>query len=221
MKAHQLQSQESDHPVVVTAIRGLIEAGIYLPGQALRQEELAARIGVSRVPVREALQLLLAEGIVRHTPNSGFTVARLTVSELQQVYVMRRHVETRVLKAIRAEQVTTELLDRLRDLNEQMRQRCDDRDVTQFQQLNQEFHATKFRVAGLEVFQDQISRLWRISGPYRSVWAADAGHRRMVISEHQSMIDALAAHDFDRLCALMDVHRGTTANDVGILLTRQ
>jgi DNA-binding GntR family transcriptional regulator len=221
MNAHQLESPETGHPVVVTVIRGLIEAGVYLPGQALRQEELASRIGVSRVPVREALQLLLAEGIVRHTPNSGFTVARLTVSELQQVYVMRRHVETRVLRAITPEQVTPELLGRLRDANEEMRRRCEDRDVTKFQQLNREFHAMMFKVAGLEVFEDQISRLWRISGPYRSVWAADINHRRMVTSEHQSMIDAMAGHDFDRLCALMDVHRGTTANDVGILLTRQ
>jgi len=221
MNAHQLESRGTDHPVVVTVIRELIEAGVYLPGQALRQEELASRIGVSRVPVREALQLLLAEGIVRHTPNSGFTVARLTVSELQQVYVMRRHVETRVLRAITPEQVTPELIDRLRAVNEEMRRHCEDRDVTRFQQLNHEFHAMMFRVAGLEVFEDQISRLWRISGPYRSVWAADLNHRRMVTSEHQSMIDAMAAHDFDRLCALMDVHRGTTAADVGILLTRQ
>jgi DNA-binding GntR family transcriptional regulator len=220
MKA-QPESRQTDHPVVVTAIRGLIEAGVYLPGQALRQEELAARIGVSRVPVREALQLLLAEGIVRHTPNSGFTVARLTLAELQQVYVMRRHVETRVLKAIKPEQVTPELLDQLLEVNEEMRRRCDDRDLTTFQRLNQKFHGTMFKVAGLEVFEDQINRLWRISGPYRSVWAADISHRRMVISEHQSMIDAMAAHDFDRLCALMDVHRGTTATDVGILLTRQ
>jgi DNA-binding GntR family transcriptional regulator len=220
MKVHRLESQETDQPVVVTAIRGLIEAGVYLPGQALRQEELAARIGVSRVPVREALQLLLAEGIVRHTPNSGFTVARLTAAELQQVYLMRRHVETRVLKAIKPAQVTPELLDRLRDVNKEMRGLCEERDVTQFQRLNQEFHSIMFRIAGLEVFEDQISRLWRISGLYRSVWAADLNHRRMVISEHQSMIDAMAAHDFDRLCALMDVHRGTTAADVGILLTR-
>jgi DNA-binding GntR family transcriptional regulator len=221
MKAHQPESRETDHPLVVTAIRGLIEAGVYLPGQALRQEELAAHIGVSRVPVREALQLLLAEGILRHTPNSGFTVARLTVSELQQVYVMRRHVETRVLKAIQPEQVTPELLDQLRAVNEEMRQHCADRDVTQFQRLNHDFHATMFRIPGLEVFEDQISRLWRVSAPYRSVWAADISHRRMVTSEHQSMIDALAAHDLDRLCALMDVHRGTTATDVGQLLTRR
>jgi DNA-binding GntR family transcriptional regulator len=221
MKAHQPESRETDPPLVVTAIRGLIEAGVYLPGQALRQEELAAHIGVSRVPVREALQLLLAEGVLRHTPNSGFTVARLTVSELQQVYVMRRHVETHVLKAIKPEQVTPELLDQLRAVNEEMRRHCEDRDVTQFQRLNQGFHGTMFRVPGLEVFEDQISRLWRISGPYRSVWAADINHRRMVTSEHQSMIDALAAHDLDRLCALMDVHRGTTATDVGQLLTRR
>jgi DNA-binding GntR family transcriptional regulator len=221
MKAHQPVSRETDRPEVVTAIRSLIEAGVYLPGQALRQEELAAHIGVSRVPVREALQLLLAEGIVRHTPNSGFTVARLTVSELQQVYVMRRHVETRVLKSIKPEQVTPELLDQLRAVNEEMRQHCDDRDVTHFQRLNHDFHATMFQVPRLEVFEDQISRLWRISGPYRSVWAADINHRRMVTSEHQSMIDALAAQDLDRLCALMDVHRGTTATDVGQLLTRR
>jgi DNA-binding GntR family transcriptional regulator len=221
MKAHQPGSRETDRPLVVTAIRGLIEAGVYLPGQALRQEELAAHIGVSRVPVREALQLLLAEGVLRHTPNSGFTVARLTVSELQQVYVMRRHVETRVLKAIKPEQVTPELLDQLRAVNEEMRRHCENRDVTQFQQLNQDFHGTMFKIPGLEVFEDQISRLWRISGPYRSVWASDINHRRMVTSEHQSMIDALAAHDLDRLCALMDVHRGTTATDVGQLLTRR
>lgn len=203
---------------VLAELRRLIESGVYLPGQAIRQDELASRLGVSRVPVREALQALYAEGLLRHAPNFGFSVARLTASELEQVYLMRHRVETYVLRAITRDAVTPELIDKLRSVNDELRAKRDEPDLTDFQRLNHRFHWLMFQLPNLDVFEDEINRLWRMSAPYRSIWAADLNRRRLVTSEHESMIDALAAHDVDRLCALMDIHRGTTAKDVGILL---
>lgn len=202
-----------------SAILALIRSGVYLPGQQLRQEQLAAEIGVSRVPVREALQLLLAEGVVRHTPNLGYTVARLTKAELKQIYVMRQQVETVVLGAIKPEQVTDDLIRELQEINDRMIEHSADPDVRTFQALNRDFHFRMFSVARMEIVADEIRRLWQMSEPYRVAWAGDAAHRRMVTSEHRSMIDALSAHDFGRLCALMDVHRGATTSDMSAMLS--
>jgi DNA-binding GntR family transcriptional regulator len=203
---------------VADAIRGLIQSGVYLPGQQLRQEQLALAVGVSRVPVREALQVLLAEGIVRHTPNFGYTVARLSGSELTQIYVMRQQVETVLLQSIKPDQVTDELTEGLRACNDRMLELADGPDIAAFQGLNHDFHFRMFAAARMEILEDELRRLWQMSEPYRVAWAGDAARRRMVTSEHRSMIDALAVHDVSRLAALMDVHRGTLAKDMGALL---
>ena len=81
------------------AIRQLIAAGVAAPGQQLRQEQLATDLGISRAPIREALQALLAEGVVEHSPNVGYSVVRFSVEALEQIYRMRTLLESELYAA--------------------------------------------------------------------------------------------------------------------------
>lgn len=98
-----MKSSPPATPVVLTAdsitakLRAMILSGEIGLGVQLKQEALARHFGVSRIPVREALKRLLAEGLVEHTPNAGSVVARKTVDELLEVLDIRIGLETRAL----------------------------------------------------------------------------------------------------------------------------
>jgi DNA-binding GntR family transcriptional regulator len=200
------------------AIRKLIQSGEYLPGQSLGQASLAEQVGLSRAPVREALQLLLAQGLVRHMPNSGYTVARLSASELRQIYTMRKHLETEVLSSIDLENVTEGALVELRGLHQRMDELKSSPDVFEFQRLNRGFHFGQFKLAHLDAITAEIDRLWQLSEQYRLLWVSMADNRDMVVKEHGLLLEALEQGDLPRLCTLMDAHRQTTRVIVGGIL---
>jgi len=83
---------------VVQLLRHALDSGRWAPGEPLRQEEIAAELGVSRVPVREALFQLQAEGLVEVVPNKGVYVRTLSVAQLQEIFHLRRLLECDVLR---------------------------------------------------------------------------------------------------------------------------
>ena len=83
---------------VSAALRAAILDGSLRPGQRVSQEEWAARVGVSQIPVREALRALAGEGLVTYRPRRGYIVTELDLAELEEVYALRRVLETEALQ---------------------------------------------------------------------------------------------------------------------------
>ena len=128
---------------VVDNLRGLILRGRYATGARLGEVELAATLGVSRTPVREALRLLAAEGLVELTPNKGARVAAWTAAELEEVFVLRAQVEGLAARRA-AERVTAAELDELERLAVEHAEATATRagrDLDRVYELNGEFHA--------------------------------------------------------------------------------
>lgn len=197
-------------------IRDLIVNGELLPGQQLRQSVLADMLGVSRVPVREALQSLLATGLVRHVPDTGYTVARLTTSELSQVYKLRELLECDVIDAVRS--VDPEALAELEALHAYMVEIAPQGSVAEFQRTNLAFHMSIFSLSGLDLIAAEVRRLWVISEPYRALWAQDRDNRERSIAGHADILAALRTGQFDEVRALMQDHRGTLIHEVNRVL---
>src|SRR5688572_16537325 len=82
---------------IADSLRGDILRGKLPSGQALKQDEIAAQFGVSKIPVREALFQLKAEGLVNFYPNRGAFVSELSAVEVDEIYFMRIALETAVL----------------------------------------------------------------------------------------------------------------------------
>lgn len=82
---------------IAARLRVDIDAGAWPPGSPLRQEDLATRYGASRIPVREALTLLRADGLVSIEPNRGAFVTQLTVAEVAEIFDLRVLLETDAL----------------------------------------------------------------------------------------------------------------------------
>lgn len=203
---------------VADRIRELIATGELLPGHELRQAALAQRLEVSRVPVREALQALVASGVVRHVPGSGYTVARLTADELAQLYLLRQLFESTVLRAIPA--VTPSDVEYLHELNERMRAEIDGGDVARFQALNQRFHLDMFALSKLDLIVEELRRLWAMSETYRVLWAQSARNRARAVEGHTKLLDVLRRGDLAELARVADERRRALTEDMNYLLAR-
>lgn len=180
---------------VADALRDAIIRGTYPPGARLRQEEIAARFGASRVPVREALKILEADGLVTLVANTGAWVSRLTLAECEEVYQTRERVEPLLLR-LSAPHLDAATIDHLESLATRMSLTDD---VEEFLRLDREFHSGTYAGADTLVLGDLVTRLWGATQPYRRAYTLliDAHRQRIVHDEHHMIVTALRENDIE------------------------
>jgi DNA-binding GntR family transcriptional regulator len=196
----QLTSQAAAH------IRGLIIDRVLLPGEKIRQVDLANRIGVSRSPLREALRTLESEGVVAYHLNRGYVVARLDEDDLAQIFWMRSTFERELLSTI--ERPLGDVLVQLAEVNTDMMRAIDRENFGEVLRLNREFHFAIFALSPLSQFRREAERLWQLSEGYSTQWWWRTPEARSRIdSDHLRIIRLLEAYDLDRLVELCESHR--------------
>jgi len=197
------RATESDIPSRLAAeIRELINEGKLSPGQQLRQQDLARRFGISRVPVRETLSLLVAEAAVQHDPNRGFQVAPLSSSEARQLYRIRHLLETQLLSTVRwpAVDELADLRARLTELDQCLGEGA----RAAWVHAHREFHGAIFSLSPDWVLRREVMRLMRQTDRYRAMAPpAFAGYLFPADPEHH-LVETLAAQD---RTALLDAYR--------------
>ena len=191
----------------LTQIRQMIISRELLPGQKVHQGEIAAQLNVSRIPVREALSTLQAEGVLDYKPNTGFTVARFSGEDLAEIYLMRRLLETELVRTI---DLTTVDIDELQRLDDHLRTLSSSSDPDEWQQTNLDFHFLIFDQSPLKLVREEIRRLWYMSSFYRSLYIQEVESQLRVHDDHKRIIEAVKAHDNEALIKASDDHRGST-----------
>lgn len=188
---------------IVAGLRQQILHGTLAPGSRIRQEELAAEFGASRLPVRDALRQLEAEGLVRLVANSGAWVQRLSLAECTEVYLVRERIEPLLLR-LSAPHLSPEQLDRLGGLVDEMQ----GADLETFLRLDREFHLLSFSAASTHMLHDLVLRLWNSTQHYRRAFALVAGVDRASAThaEHRLLVDALARGQLADAEDLLTVH---------------
>lgn len=190
---------------IADGIRARIVAGTYPPGTRIRQEDVAAEFGASRVPVREAIRQLEYEGLVTVVPNAGAWVSHLTLAECEEVYQMRERLEPLLLR-YSAPQLSPADLAHLADLAQRISDAGDDTEV--FLQLDREFHLASYATAQTSQLDPLIRKLWNTTAPYRrayvSSWDPDA--RRIAHEEHHLMVAALKDGDLEEAERVLGGH---------------
>ncbi|MFE4956043.1 GntR family transcriptional regulator [Streptomyces sp. NPDC056653] len=186
-------------------IRGLIIEGVLLPGQKIRQVDLAEQIGVSRSPLREALRTLESEGVITYETNRGYVVARLEPSDLAEIYRMRELLESELLRSIAKPDKAT--LDALVEYNDEMIAAVGRGDIAAVLRTNREFHFTIFELSPMNQFKREIQRLWQLSEGYLAWWWRLPHVTTRISQEHKQIIKALRKHDCEALVDLFNQHR--------------
>ncbi|PQP23402.1 MULTISPECIES: GntR family transcriptional regulator [Rhodococcus] len=190
------------------SIRELVMRRELLPGQQLRQEDLAQQIGISRGPIREALQILGVDGVVEYERNRGYFVAQFSADEMSQLYLVRDLLESAVLVELSAP--NDDELDRLVEINEALRGAGTDVDV--MMRHNDRFHGGILELSPQRLVVAEIQRIWRMSVAYRALSLSVLPDAAAVAKEHDEMIDALCVGDGARLVALWGSHRQVALN---------
>jgi DNA-binding GntR family transcriptional regulator len=192
---------------VYEALEGLIIYGGLSPGQHLVESDLAKRLGVSRIPVREALQLLHRDGWVDLRPRQGAFVHQPTVREADEVFSVRTLLEVESTR-LAAKNVTQESVDSMKEILNAGGEALRVADERELVKLNSAFHGEVTGMAGNQVLADLLHRLdARIRWYFAPVvMARGAGSWK----EHAAIVDALAAGDAERAAEAMRMHAEAT-----------
>jgi DNA-binding GntR family transcriptional regulator len=178
---------------IAAYLREAILSGEITPGQRIRQEDVAARLGASRLPVREALRLLEAEGLTEHAANKGSRVPLLDAHEVDVVYRMRERLEPLALTES-LPHLTEDQVAHLEEIQDRIEA---DGDLTEFLVLDREFHLGSYAGCPSERLVGSIVRLWNATQHYRRAFMVLGGMRRLwvVNSEHRLLLDAIRRRD--------------------------
>ena len=189
---------------IAAELREEILTGAYAPGARIRQEDLAGRHGASRLPVREALRMLEAEGLVTLVPNTGAWVAQLSLSECEEMYQIRERIEPLLLR-FNIPLLSAESIDALEVLADAMET---SEDVEQFLRLDREFHLSCYTAAQTSVLGDTVLQLWNRTQHYRRAFTRvfRSEGDRSVHHEHQLLVSAIRRGDVDEAERILAGH---------------
>jgi DNA-binding GntR family transcriptional regulator len=195
-------------------IRDAIIGGQLLPGQRLKEEELARDLGISRTPIREALYILQTDGLIDSLPNRGAVVRRYSPEDIDEMYQLRALLEGWGVHRA-AERITARQLSRLQKSCERFEKLREKGDVKELVKENLRFHSTVLDAADSDRLVKLVRKVHDIPLVYRSYyWYSD--EQRLISEHHHKQItNALANREGERAEALMKEHI-TEARDVVI-----
>lgn len=191
---------------VLRELRRQLSAGLLRPGQPVQMELLAAEFQVSRVPVREAMRILEGEGLVIYTPHRGYTVARLDVEEVTEIYRLRELLETEAVTAGMPHLGKTEIEQMVR-ASEEIEAACLAEDLASLTAANHSFHFALFNTCRMPRLLRILEGIWSTSDQYRALYFTAAPNRELMRREHAEIQEAATARDLPRLLKAMDAHR--------------
>lgn len=202
---------------VARVIRQRILGGEYQEGQFLRQEAIAQELGVSRLPVREALALLEAEGFVIREKYRGAVIPKLSVSEIQEIYKLRGMIEPYLLEHA-LPHITPAIIAEARQLIEASH-RCED--LNQWADLNWSFHKALYLPAKLNLSMQMLEQLLGRADRYLKMQRyLSRESQRESDEQHQHILDLIEAGKREEAVAVLREHIRWNAKDVRETLDR-
>ncbi len=180
---------------IADSLRTAILDGNYLPGARIRQEDVAARSGASRIPVREALRMLDSEGLVTLVANSGAWVTKLTLSECVETYLIRERLEPLLLRTSKP-RLDAAAVDRLGGLADEMEAGAE---IDAFMRTDREFHLSSYAGAQSSEMWQIIHRMWNTTQHYRREFTRLAAQAGLGVThmEHRLLLDCIRRQDPD------------------------
>ncbi len=218
-KAEKAERAEKGTGAMTRALQGLkslIINGELSPGEQIRQEEMAEQLEVSRVPLREAMNVLADQGLLFHRPHQGYFVTKRVAGEHAQIRRMLHLLENELMLTIRWPD--TDTVEGLRALNDEMRECVKAVDIRRLIEVNRQFHFRIFNLSPNALILEEVRRLWSMIEP--SMWTKfeRADDRAKTLMEHDRIIAALASRDRVRCVSEMEHHRYSAEDGLPIEL---
>ncbi|MBX3071680.1 MAG: GntR family transcriptional regulator [Thermomicrobiales bacterium] len=179
---------------IVNYIRDAIVRGDLGPGARLRTEEIAGQFGISRIPVREALHELVAEGFVTVVPQRGAFVAELSVEDLEEIYLLRSSLEPLAAR-LAVENLTEALIEHFSAMIDEME--ASENDLPLWSDIDLAFHMDLYSAAGRPRLFKMISSLRTNALRYTALYIHSPDYMPIVRVHHRELLDAYLRRDPD------------------------
>ncbi|MGB3482526.1 MAG: GntR family transcriptional regulator [Mycobacterium sp.] len=190
---------------IVGELRRVILDGAVPPGTPIPVTEVADAFGVSHIPVREGLKTLTGEGLVQHRPNSGYTVAQLTASELAEMYLVRETLESAAMAAA-VLGATDQDRTHLADVHHTLEQAVKFDDAQAYHRHSRQFHLALSRPSRMLRLVHMLESSWNITEPVQLMVHVENRQRALLHADHRVMLSAFLDRDVDALLAAAAVH---------------
>lgn len=205
LDAHDLETI----PVkICRVLREAIIKGEFQPGERLIQDELAKSLGVSRMPIREAIKQLEAEGYVTLEPHKGAVVREFSLKELEELYFLRSKFETLAVKES-LKFINSNIIQKLEKLIEEMDQT---KEISKFVELNIMFHNLLIKDCPWEKLNSFIKNLW--TGFPQQTPHLLPDQIEVSKQEHKAMVEAIKNDNHQLVCDILEKHITRAGNQV-------
>ncbi len=179
--------------------------GNYKDGDRLDEATLSAEFGVSRTPLREALQKLSLSGLVEHLPRRGVFVRQPDAVELMGLFEFMAELEASCAR-FAAMRISDSALAELRKVNAICQKSVDENSPDEYYSSNERFHRVIYKESNNRVLEQETTRLHQRLKPYRRVQLQVRGRLRLSMKEHNDILEALAAGDAELAANTMREH---------------
>lgn len=192
---------------VYTQLRDLLVSGQMMPGEQISLRNIAAALGVSVMPVREAVHRLVAEQALELTPNRALRVPRMSVSQFEEITKIRIELEG-LATATSAERITDEELKQVQALHRRFADEMAKRspDGAHVIAANQALHFAVYAAARMPILLQMIESTWLRIGPILNHDLRSGSRRveeRVAVRHHDNLVAALRKHDSAAACAAL------------------
>ena len=205
--------RRSLHDELVSLVRDMIVEGELEPGARVPEQQLCARFGVSRTPLREALKVLASEGLLTLLPHRGARVAAVSAEEIEELFPIMGAIEA-LAGELAAKRISDGEIAHIRDLHARMTEHYARGERTAYARLNEEIHDAIFAAAGnaslAQIYRQLMLRIRRV----RFIARMSPARWQEAIADHEAIAAALEARDGARLAAVLRAHVASKAATV-------
>jgi DNA-binding GntR family transcriptional regulator len=188
-------------------------------GDRLNTKELADQMGMSRMPVREALKSMEKKGLVQYVPYCGARIVRLTRKDVEEIYLARQALEP-VAAREACGKISAEQLEKLEEIQKDYKKLLlqPEMDAMEVYQLNRAYHFAIYKASGLERICDMIESLWDTLSFFKMIYGQkilDSKEAKIkMIGEHESYLMALEQGEGELLARLLEENLGKRAQNI-------
>jgi DNA-binding GntR family transcriptional regulator len=201
---------------ILDELRRCILDGEVPPGSPIPVDGVAASFGVSRIPVREALMTLIGEGLVDHRARTGYRVARMTMAEFGEIYLVREALETAALRVAVA-LAGADDDEQARAAHAALEAAVMAGDGRAHHRESRRFHLALIRACRMRRLLHMLSTAWNMTEPLQPMSHLDSADREMLHSDHAGMLAAFTGRDPETLIEVFTAHHHRLQSYIGSL----
>lgn len=206
--------------VVFNTLREAILKGELKPGERLMELQLAAKLGVSRTPIREAIRMLEQEGLAVTIPRKGAEVARMTEKDMEDVLQIREALDELAAR-IACEQITEEQLAELRETMHEFEESTKTANVRKIAEADVRFHDIIYQSTGNPKLVNMLNNLREQMYRYRVEYLKDESNYPTLMQEHKAIVEGLTLKNKQKVTETMKCHVGNQAVAVKAMIREQ